>query len=97
MSGLFKERCTAVSGLSFVYHEKWSCRKARSGQAFVMYGSPELAELAVECFNGLNLDSRRISARISDRRLECRNSDHGRVLVGQSRWGEDIFICPGGY
>ena len=94
LNGKFDAWCNALSAINIVYVNGPNGSKIRAGQAYAMYASPALADLAVENLNGTHFRGRVMSAEISDRRCECKNSGRGKVLIGQTRWGNDIFNCP---
>ena len=94
LNGKFDAQCTALSAIKIIYVNGPGESKIRAGQAYAMYASQALAELAVRVLNGAHFRGRRMSVEIAKRRCECRHSGRDKALVGQTRYGEDIFNCP---
>ena len=97
LNGKFDAWCNSLSAINIVYVNGPNGSKIRAGQAYAMYASPDLANLAVNVLNGTHFRGREMSVEISNRRCECKNSGRGKVLIGQTRWGNDIFNCPSGF
>ena len=94
LNGKFDAQCTALSAINIIYVNGPNGSKIRAGKVYAMYASQALAELAVRVLNGAHFRGRRMYAAISKRRCECRDSGRDETLVGQTRYGEDIFNCP---
>ena len=90
----FREQCTALVAVHILYHQHLQGFRRRTGQVYATYASPELAELAVNALNLLQVMNHKLRVCIADHRIEFRNAIGGQVQVGEPRYGDDIFNCP---
>ena len=92
MNGRFEDGLHLVVACNFDYQEDYKGDLQFMGRAYFMYASIQLAELAVGLMDRLRWHDRQVRVMISKRRLECRRT-MSHLMVGQSRWGEDLFRC----
>ena len=92
VNDVYSHDSTAVSAVNFPVKADGDGNLRPAGQCFIMYGNRELAEFAVDRLHKLLMYNRRIEVQISRERLSCRKTS-GHLLAGQSRMGEDMFLC----
>ena len=94
VGGEFANRCTALSAINIIYHRNSNGENRMSGSAYFLYANQDLANFAVASLDGRSFRGRELAVQISDRRLDCKYSGSANLMVGQSRWGRDIWRCP---